>query len=131
MGTMKNENPPFSPNDFKSEEWRTNDTSVNKTHGAKNGVKRAADDMPSSIKSMVEYGRDLPAKLEQQMKTRPNVVLAGIGGASFVLGAFFGTKLGRIAMVAAVGYGINRLIAGDVGREVGKYLKTTLEKELS
>jgi hypothetical protein len=82
------------------------------------------------ITSITRYGKQLPQKLREQMKARPNAVLAAVGGVSFILGAFFGSKLGRVAMIAALGYGAKRVIEGDLGTEFGKFLETAVKDQL-
>ena len=87
------------------------------------------DDYPQ-LASLVAYGRELPAKLEAQVKARPGAVILAASGGAFLLGAILGSKVGRIATTLAVGYGIHQLIESDLGREIGRFLKANVGEDV-
>ena len=72
----------------------------------------------------------LPARLTQQVKTNPGAALATVAAASFFAGALFGTRLGRLAMTAALGYGIKTMVDRGVLADVGRVLQEALLGQL-
>src|SRR5271154_451856 len=50
---------------------------------------------------VVRAGRELPRRIEAELKSNPVGMMAAVGAGSFVLGALLGSKLGRLALAAA------------------------------
>jgi hypothetical protein len=65
------------------------------------------------------FARAVPGVFQGALKTHPMAVVAGVGAGGFVLGALCGSRVGRMLVTTAVGYGLNRLVVGAVGREIG------------
>ena len=55
--------------------------------------------------------RDLPGRIEARLKSDPVGTLVAFGAGCFVLGALFGSRLGRLAIVTALPYAIERVFA--------------------
>ena len=72
----------------------------------------------------------LPARLTQQVKTNPGAALATVAAASFFAGALFGARIGRLAMTAALGYGIKTMVDRGVLADVGRVLQKALVGQL-
>ena len=70
---------------------------------------------------------EIPAKLRAQVEANPVAVVGSVAAGGFVLGALFGSRLGRIMVTAAVGYGVNRFLEGPAGRELGELVKLALK----
>jgi hypothetical protein len=70
--------------------------------------------------------KDLPAKLRERLEANPLAVVGSIAAGGFVLGALFGSRLGRVLVTATVGYGVKRFLEGPAGRELGGYVKSAL-----
>src|SRR5580658_1333589 len=69
----------------------------------------------TSIKQVVKLARGLPRRLRRDMETHPEAVLATVGGASFLVGAIFGSRLGRVVLASAIPLGLQYLIESEVG----------------
>jgi hypothetical protein len=65
------------------------------------------------------FARALPGAFRGTLKTHPMAVMAGVGAGGFVLGVLCGSRVARMLVTTAVGYGLNRLVVGAVGREIG------------
>jgi hypothetical protein len=72
------------------------------------------------LANVLHFGRDLPRNLQAQLKANPAAVLASVAGASFVLGALLSSKLCRLALAAAVPFGIQRLLNDGALNELGR-----------
>jgi hypothetical protein len=55
------------------------------------------------------------------MKSHPTTVLAVVGGVSFGLGALLGSRLGRLALAAAIPLVVKRLLEGELGQGLAGY----------
>ena len=82
------------------------------------------------IDTALRIARRIPRQLGQEVKTRPAVALAVVGGVSFVAGMFFGSKMGRMAMTAALVYGVKRLVDQGVAADLGRYITSALVRRL-
>jgi hypothetical protein len=84
----------------------------------------------AALDALVRLGRDFPGMIEAQLKTHPGVVLATVGGISFACGAALGSKLGRIAIAAAVPLALKRVFEGELGQEITQYTRELVEGAL-
>jgi hypothetical protein len=75
------------------------------------------------LSQLIAFGRNLPNQIQAQYKTNPTLAVATIGGVAFALGALVGSKLGRLALAAAVPYAIKRVFEGDVGEDFGQFAR--------
>jgi hypothetical protein len=73
------------------------------------------------LHNMLHFVRALPGAFQGALNTHPMAVVAGVGAGGFVLGALCGSRVGRMLVTTAVGYGLNRLVVGAVGREIGHF----------
>lgn len=73
------------------------------------------------LESLLRLGRDMPRRLDAQMKSHPTTVLAVVGGVSFGLGALLGSRLGRLALAAAIPLVVKRLLEGELGQGLAGY----------
>jgi hypothetical protein len=80
------------------------------------------------VDSLIRIGREIPRRLQGAFKSHPGAVVAGVGAATFVLGTLVGSKLARVLVTAVVGYGLNRLVEGPMGREIGRRAKEAIEQ---
>jgi hypothetical protein len=88
----------------------------------------AREDVSAQLAKLKKAGTTIGDELTSYVKKQP---LASVGiavGAGFVLGSIFGSKIGRMALVAAVGYAAQDLIEASLG-EGG--VKKILVDELS
>jgi hypothetical protein len=63
----------------------------------------------------------VPHRIEAQLKSEPVVTLAAVGAGCFVLGALLGSRLGRLALVTALPYAIERVFEGALGERIAEY----------
>jgi hypothetical protein len=75
------------------------------------------------LRSIVVSASQLPEGVQAKLKAHPAATVATIAGASFVFGALAGSRLGRIAIAAAIPLVLKRIIEGDVGQEIAQYAK--------
>jgi hypothetical protein len=71
--------------------------------------------------------RGLPRTFKTQMTNHPGAVVAGVAASAFLLGALLGSKVGRMMATAAVGYMLDRLVDGPVGRQLGRHAAELLK----
>jgi len=72
--------------------------------------------------------RELPKRIGAQVKSHPATVLAGVGVGSFVLGALLGSRLGRVALAAAIPYAVGRVFEGVLGQKIADYARELTEE---
>jgi hypothetical protein len=72
--------------------------------------------------------RELPRRIEAQVKSNPAALMAAIGVGSFVLGALLGSRLGRVALAAAIPYAIGRVFEGVLGQKIADYARELTEE---
>jgi hypothetical protein len=76
----------------------------------------AADEAVLQLAKIKRAGMNIGGELGTYVKKQP-VAAVGIAlGAGFVLGAVLGSRLGRIALVAAIGYAAQELVEGALGK---------------
>ncbi len=80
------------------------------------------------VDSFIRIGRALPRRLQGAFKSNPAAVVAGVGAVTFVLGTVVGSKVARVLVTAVVGYGLNRLVEGPMGREIGRRAKEAIKQ---
>lgn len=95
--------------------------------GASNGgprrVRSGKESERNILQAVIRFGRDLPGRMNAQMKSHPTAALATVGGVSFAFGALVGSRFGRLALAAAIPFLVKRLFEGDLGREIGDYAR--------
>lgn len=67
--------------------------------------------------------RELMNRMQAEMRTRPEMTLATVGGVSFIAGALLGNRLGRAIMYAVVPYAISRVVKGQLGPKLQEYIQ--------
>jgi hypothetical protein len=99
------------------------------TNAGDNGQRGApaAAETPLGLGELLRGCREVPAKLRAGLETNPVAVVGSIAAGGFVLGALFGSRLGRVVVTAAVGFGVNRFLEGPAGRELGELMKLALK----
>ena len=75
------------------------------------------------VREIVRFARELPQSVQTQFKAHPAATVATIAGVSFVFGALAGSRLGRIAMAAAFPLVLKRVLEGEVGEEIARYVR--------
>jgi hypothetical protein len=65
----------------------------------------------------------LPQTVGARLKENPAAGFAFVGTVSFLLGGLFGSKLGRLAVAAALPILVNRILAGRIGSEIVQYVE--------
>lgn len=106
-------------------------------HSAKAGTGRAhaaASRKPrgtvqTKLDRIIHLGRELPRRIEAQLARNPAGVIAAVGAGSFVLGALLGSKLGRLALAAAIPYAVERVFEGVLGEKLGEYARGLADTE--
>jgi hypothetical protein len=83
----------------------------------------------NGLSDVVRAGRSLPRKVKREMALRPEVLLATVGGVSFLAGAVLGSRLGRALLAAAIPIGLERLVSSEIAPKLMKYAKDILGKE--
>jgi hypothetical protein len=67
--------------------------------------------------------------LAETVKKRPITALGVAAGAGFVLGSAFGSRLGRLALMAAAGYAAQEVVEGALGEGgITKWLSDELSR---
>jgi hypothetical protein len=89
-----------------------------------NGASHGHDHLGDSWRFM----QGLPRTAQATMKANPVAVVAGVGATAFVLGALFGSKVGRVLLTTLAGYGLRRLMEGPVAEEVARYAKDVVSR---
>ena len=79
---------------------------------------RVSESIHAGAVRVRSLGRNLPDQLETALKNEPAAVLAGVAAGGFILGALFGSKLGRIALTAALPYAIKEALEGTLGQKL-------------
>jgi hypothetical protein len=75
--------------------------------------------------------RAIPEQLTVQVKNNPGTTLAAVGAVSFVAGAIFGSRIGRVAVTAAIGWGIKTMIDRGILEQIGKQAFGQLSAKLA
>ncbi len=68
-------------------------------------------------------GRSFPVKMRKELHHRPEVMLAAASGLSFVIGATFGSRLGRALLAVAIPIAVERLLRTEVAPRIVEYAK--------
>jgi hypothetical protein len=94
-------------------------------HNGARGSRTTGSKQPrlERLRSVIVSARQLPESIQSQLKAHPAATLATIAGASFALGALAGSRLGRIAVAAAIPLVLKRVLEGDVGQEIAQYAR--------
>jgi hypothetical protein len=82
---------------------------------SKNG-KRARDvDVSAQLSKIKSVGTNISEEVTSFVQKQPVAALGIAAGAGFILGSVFGTRLGRMALLAAAGYAAQELIGQALG----------------
>jgi hypothetical protein len=81
----------------------------------------------NGLSDVVRMGRSLPHRVKKEMSLRPEMLLATVGGVSFLAGAVLGSRLGRALLAAAIPIALERLVSSEVAPKLVKYAKEMLE----
>jgi len=73
------------------------------------------DEVNVQLAKIRRAGTNIGEEITSYVKKQPLAAVGIAAGAGFVLGSIFGTRLGRMALVAAAGYAAQELIAGTLG----------------
>jgi hypothetical protein len=79
-----------------------------------------------SVHEIVKMGRGLGRRVQRDMETHPEALLIAVGGASFVVGAILGSRLGRLLLSAAIPLVLHHLVEGEVGPRLRGYVQDLL-----
>jgi hypothetical protein len=96
---------------------------MGKPHEQHNGARTPHRTRTRSFAKISRLSRELPRRIERELKTNPTALVGAVAGASFLLGALVGSKIGRLAIAAAIPYAVKHLFEGDVGNYVRGLLK--------
>jgi hypothetical protein len=77
----------------------------------------------SSILEIAKMGGRLPRTLKRNMETHPEAVLATVGGASFLAGVIFGSRVCRAVLSAAIPFGLQYLVESEFGPRLLSYVE--------
>lgn len=109
---------------------------LDEAHAAHNGRKtrrtgrsKGMQTAKKKLGKLVHVGRLLPRTLELECKAHPGPVLISVGAASFALGAVFGSKLGRLAVAAALPFAIRKILEGEIGEELGQMARDFISEQ--
>ena len=114
------------PGSFSSSNGHANGHANGRVHVAhgksdKSARGRRNDTPQARLERLLHLGSKLPRTIEAQLKDNPMRVLASVGAAAFVLGALAGSKIGRIAIAAALPLALQRILEGAVGDKLSAY----------
>jgi DUF883 C-terminal glycine zipper region len=92
-----------------------NSVSENDDQNRRKGSHEIADQAAAQLTKIKRAGMNIGEEVETYVRKQP---LAAVGialGTGFVLGGIFGSRLGRIALAAAVGYAAQELVEAALG----------------
>jgi hypothetical protein len=69
----------------------------------------------AQLEKIKTVGMSVRDEVESYVARQPLAAVGIAAGAGFVLGSIFGTRLGRLALMAAVGYAAQEVIEGALG----------------
>ena len=81
-------------------------------------VRRPEGGQSFDLARMRELGRNLGGQLQAQARKRPYMMLGAAAGIGFVAGSLFGSRLGQVAIAAAVGYFARNVLEGEMGEPI-------------
>jgi hypothetical protein len=91
--------------------------------------KRGHDEPAAELAKLKQAGTTIGDEVTAYVKKQPFASVGIAVGAGFVLGSVFGSRLGRMALLAAVGYAAQNLLEGAFGEGgVRKILVDELSK---
>ena len=67
--------------------------------------------------------RGVPRRFKRDFEEHPETVLATVGGASFLLGMVFGSRVGRAILSAMIPFGVQYVIESELGPRILAYLR--------
>lgn len=82
-----------------------------------------ASNGPTGRKARFERLETLPKAVVERLKENPAAGFALVGAASFLLGGLLGSKLGRLALAAALPLVVVRMLEGRIGSEMMRYVE--------
>jgi hypothetical protein len=94
---------------------------THRDHPKRNTLRANAKRIPS-LNDVFLMGRRLPRKVRRDLQAHPQATLAILGGASFLAGAIFGSRLGRTLLSVAIPFGVQRLLETEVGPRLRTYV---------
>ena len=88
------------------------------------GTSDAKEPAPTSLESTLELDarklvaqvRGIPQRVERELKERPYRLLGIAGAVGFGVGAMFGSRVVRMMLVTAGGYGVNEVLRASIKR---------------
>ena len=104
-------------------------TSRHAAASPKNATGRAHPRASGAGDLIGRVGRELPRRIEAQMRSNPVAVIATVGAFAFTLGAVLGSRLGRVALAAALPLTIQRIFEGAFGEKLGELTRRLTEDE--
>jgi len=81
-----------------------------------------------SAKDVLRASRSVRKKIETGMEKHPVATVAAVGGAAFVVGAVFGSRLGRTVLMAAAPFVVRRVLETTIGQEIEEYVRPIFEQ---
>jgi hypothetical protein len=94
--------------------------SKNNTHSSRSAGGR------SSVDRLKVIG-ELPRRVQARFEEHPGAAFAVVAALSFALGGLTASKLGRVALVAALPILIQRALEGDIGKDIARSIQSFLE----
>lgn len=101
--------------------------SHSKAHSVKPGSANRKRGVPTP-KQLVGLAKSLQRQVEKGMETHPVATVAAVGGASFALGAIFGSRVGRTVMMAAAPFIVRRVLESTIGQDIEDYVRPIFEQ---
>jgi hypothetical protein len=98
-------------------------------HEHASGSRRTRRKTQTGLDRIVLAGRELPRRFEAQLKNNPAAVIAAVGAGAFLLGGLLVSKLGRLALAAAIPYAVESAFQGVLGEKIGDYARGLVEGE--
>ena len=92
-----------------------NEFSETESSSVRKGTHEVAERAAAELTKIKRAGANLSEEVGTYVRKQPLAALGIAAGAGFVLGSIFGSRLGRVALVAAVGYVAQDLIEGALG----------------
>jgi hypothetical protein len=72
----------------------------------------------AKLEQVINLARDLPHTLQTELRSNPMRVIATVGAGAFVMGALLGSRMGRLAIAAALPHVVERVFQGALGDKI-------------
>jgi hypothetical protein len=97
------------------------------SRGTKSVRPHASAPNAAKLDQLISLGRELPQRLQEQLRSNPMGTIATVGAGAFVMGALLGSRIGRLAIAAAIPHVVERVFQGAVGDKIRSFAEEVAE----